>query len=75
VAAEKEEQHSSECNHYSAGLLFSREPKQQQADQEEFNTQGNGEKKAGENLFEYHHSFSNSADSGLRASLSYHSPL
>jgi hypothetical protein len=73
VAAEKEEQHSGECNHYSPGLLFSREPKQQQTGQENFNAQGNGEKKAGEDLFEYKHSFSNSADSGLRTSLSYHS--
>jgi hypothetical protein len=75
VAAEKEEQHCGECNHYSSGLLFSREPKQQQTDQEDFNAQGDGEKKAGENLFQYNHSFSNSADSGLRTSLSYHSPL
>jgi hypothetical protein len=45
VAAEKEEQHCGECNHYSSGLLFSREPKQQQTDQEEFNAQGDGEKR------------------------------
>ena len=72
MAAEKEEQHSGECNHYSPGLLFSREPKQQQTEQENFQAQGDREKKSGDNFLEQKHSFCNSADSGLRTSLSYH---
>jgi hypothetical protein len=52
VAAQKKKQHSGERNHRFPRLLFSREPKQQQTDQQNFKAEGDGEKKAGENLFE-----------------------
>jgi hypothetical protein len=75
VAAEKVKEQSGQCNHYSPGLLLSREPKQQQADQENFNAQGDGEKEARKNSFEYKHWLCNSADSASATKLSYHSPL
>jgi hypothetical protein len=55
--------------------LLSREPKQQQTDQENFQAQGDWEKKSGDNFLEQKHSFCNSADAGLRTNPSYHSPL